>query len=232
MNSAEVPDLVSDSSSGCQSSPEMQAFDRVQRMEKVNGELVEIDYACICCDPANTTGYHCPQTYSIVKKKTKRDTESWHSNMIRGDKFREIGILHHEECLGCYKFIPSKFPDVGSRCSCCDSYSCDNITPGGCTRNFSVTQLGSPKLPANSLNWILSNQNAAGLLNRYGSVEKLIHAVVNVLPRAGAGDKLILSNGLVRDINSMICSNCVWRDVVVDGLHLLWKHNNSININN
>lgn len=98
--------------------------------------------ACICCDPANTTGYHCPQTYSIIKKKTKRDTESWHSNMVRGDKFREIGILHHEECLGCYKFIPSKFPDVGSRCSCCDSYSCDNITPGGCTRNFSVAQLG------------------------------------------------------------------------------------------
>ncbi|TIB90507.1 hypothetical protein E3Q06_00389 [Wallemia mellicola] len=228
----EVPELVSDTSSVYQSSPEIQPFDKSHDMGTLANDMLELDYllisACISCNPNNTTGFVCPTPFSIITKKTKKNVENWHTNLIRGDKFREIGIRNHEECTGCHRFIPSKIPNLNN-CSCCGSHSCDSINPNGCSRNFKITPLECkkpPKLPPNSLNWILSNHNAATLLKKYETVDNLLGAVVQVLPKSGENAR-ILSNGMVKKLDDNICSNCVWKDVVVDGLHLLWKHTNS-----
>ena len=134
------------SNSNLNSSPELIPYDK---LSEYDSQSFELDYACISCNPNNQTGFICQTPYAILRKvsnpkhnhiESKKGNNTWHSNLIRGNKFRQIGIVNHDECVGCHNFIPI-IHGLNYKCVNCKAPSCDIFYPNGCTRNFKLKSL-------------------------------------------------------------------------------------------
>lgn len=79
-------------------------------------------------------------------------------------------------------------------------------------------------LPPYAKSWIMSNENTKKLLEKYGSLEALSTAIIDL----HYNEKFHIFNFFNSDNtfkqikeDDLLCSNCVWKDIMVDGFDLL-----------